>query len=289
MNLSCPQHEPYVSGAITSQGLDALVNAALSDIQASFACNVQYGVPDASLTETRSRLSSSNPDPFFLVIRNPQGASRFIEKNTRAYLLNHKEWMTNIRWTIDQKITGRYLYAPAAILLHSFKESGAVFWCRNTLIHELLHSTSLYSRVWQDPIDLVDKHEALIEGITEFLDGYVLFKKQHNCYVTWQSSTRGKCAISYKERTRLFCSLAQIIGVTPIANFYFSNGSDFNQEWNKFVQSVRSLGFKKFSFSLNKNMAFREDNFREVCVKSIPGFKAIYDSRIKALDYSRVH
>ncbi len=287
--MSCPQHQLYTSGAATSQGLQTLTQTTLSDIQSCFGYNVQFGVTDVSLTETRGRLASSNPDPSFLAIRNPLGSSRFIERTDRTYVLSHDEWMANKRWTGGQTIIGRYLYAPAAILLHSSGNNNVVFWCRNTLIHEVLHSTSIYSRVWCDPPDLVEKHEPLNEGITEFLTGYVLLKKYPDCYVIWKASTQGRCTIAYREKTKLFCSLAQLVGVTPIADFYFSSITDFNEAWNKFVQDIRSLGFDKFNFSLNKNIAFREAQFREECVKSISGFKKIYDSKSKALDLSQVH
>ncbi len=287
--MGCPQHPLYISGAITSQGLESLTLSTLSDIQSCFSCNVQFGVPTASLTEIRFNLAGSNPDPSFLAIRNPRGGSRFIEKTNRAYVLNHEEWMINQRWTGGQTIIGRYLYAPATILLHLFESSNIVLWCRNTLIHEVLHSTSIYSTVWNDPPDIVAKHEPLNEGITEFLAGYVLFKKYPECYAIWKASTQGRCAIAYRERTKLFCSLAQVVGVGPIANFYFSTNTEFNGAWNKFVQEIRSLGFSKFNFALSKNQAFREAQFREECVKSISGFKKIYDSKIKVLDFSQVN
>jgi hypothetical protein len=287
--LSCQQRGTYTATAITPQGLEALTRAALSDIQSSLNCNVQFGVSDASLADIRYNLSTSNADPSFLLIRNPRGVSRFIEKGNRAYVLNNDEWMANQRWTGGPMFVGRYLYGPAAILLHSFEGSGAVYWCRNTLIHEVLHSVSLYSRIWGDPPDLIPKHEPLNEGITEFLTGYVLFKKYPDCYVTWKGSAPGKCAVAYRERTKLFCSLAQIVGVAPIAKFYFSNGADFNAEWNMFIRDIQSLGFRGFRFGLDKNTAFREVQFREECMKSIPGFKKIYDSKVAVLDFSKVH
>jgi len=291
MNLGCSQHETYVTSATTSTGLEALTQEALSDIQASFNCNVQFGVPETELTEIRYRLS--NPDPSFLLIRNPRtGIARFIEKTNRSFVLNHDEWLANQRWTGGPTFIGRYLYGPAAILLHSFEGSGAVYWCRNTLIHEVIHGTSLYSRIWYDSFDIIEKHTALNEGITEFLTGYVLFKKHRDCYVTWKASNQEKCAIAYgrfgKERTKLFCSLAQIVGINPIANLYFSNGADFDSPWNKFIHDIRTAGFNKFKFALDKNTVFREAQFREECVKSIPGFTKIYDSKVKALDFSLI-
>jgi hypothetical protein len=128
----------------------------------------------------------------------------------------------------------------------------------------------------------------LIEGITECLTGYVLFKKRPECYATWKLNSQGNCRIAYRETTRLFCSLAQIIGITPIASFYLSTETSFNAPWNRFVESIRSVGSNRFSYALSESTAFREHLFREESVKSIADFNKIYDSQAKSLDFSRI-
>lgn len=284
--MNCPQSDQYISRAGTDAGLEGLEREALGEIQASFRCVVEYGVPASELNDIRYRIS--NQDASFLFLKNPRtGGGRFIEGAKRVYILNHPEWIANQRLTDRPAVLGRYLYDPAVVLLHS-DGSIPVSWCRNVLVHETLHSVSLYSRICSNPLDIISKHHALIEGITECLTGYVLLKRHPDCYGIWKSSVRGRCTIAYREITRLFCSLAQVIGIDPLASFYLSLERGFNIPWNQFIESIHSAGFTRFNYVLDERTAFREPLFREECVRSITGFKRTYDSEAKSLDFSQI-
>jgi hypothetical protein len=266
--------------------LDGLENEVFCAIQASFRTAPKYGVPTSELSDIRYRIS--NEDATGLFLRNPRtGGGRFIEGEKRVYVLSHAEWIANTRLTDTPMNIGRYLYEPAVILLHG-NGSIPVSWCRNTLIHETFHSISLYSRIWNIFPGILSRHLSLIEGITECLTGYVLFKRHPDCYAIWKSNARGKCAVAYRESTRLFCSLSQLIGIDPIANLYLSLEREFSAPWNRFIESVHSASFNSFNYALNEGVAFREPLFREQCVKSITGFKKIYDSESKSLDFSQI-
>jgi hypothetical protein len=284
--LLCSQHKEYIGRAITDSGLRDLEEEVINDIKTSFPCAAEYGVRTEDLTEIRYRIS--NLDALSLFLRNPRTTGgRFIEGTKRAYILNHDEWIANARLTVNAAALGRYLYAPAVILLH-FNAGTFGSWCRNVLTHETLHSVSLYSRIWNIFPDIIAKHRALIEGITECLTGYVLFKKRPECYDIWKLGSQENCRIAYRETTRLFCSLAQIIGINPMASFYLSTETSFNSPWNRFVESIRSVGSNQFGYTLSESIAFREPLFREECVKSIVNFKKIYDSKARSLDFSRI-
>lgn len=281
--MHCSLSEKYLGRATTDSGLENLEREALNDIRTLFQRPIEYGVRTEDLNDIRYRIS--NQDPLFLFLRNPlTGGGRFIEGTKRVYILNHAEWIANPRLTETPAYIGRYLYGPAVILLHHSLDS----WCRNVLIHETLHSVSLYSRIWDSFPDIVMRHDALIEGINECLTGYVLLKKRPECYSVWKLDSPGNCRIGYRGRTRLFCSLAQIIGISPMVSFYLSSETSFNSPWNQFIESIRSIGPNQFSYALNESTVFRESDFREECVRSFPGFKKIYDSLAKSLDFSRI-
>ena len=130
-------------------------------------------------------------------------------------------------------------------------------------------------------------HLLLNEGLTECLNGYVILKKHNDCYDTWKSSANGYCATYYPQSTRIFCSLAQIIGIKPIANFYLAIDKDFKEPWNRFIEDIHSAGFPKFKFELEPQKAYRESLFRDECIRSIKGFKKIYGSAI-GLDFAKI-
>ena len=286
--MSCPDTLQYIGQAATSWCLNAIAGDALFDIQSSFNCTIDYGVPTNQLRSIRYVFGNSKQDSSVLFLRNPlTSGGRFIEDEKRVYVLNHAEWMANLRFTKAPTVLGQYIYDIAAILLHSIGGT-PVLWCRNVLTHETLHSTSLYSRIWSDFPGIVPKHYALIEGITECLNVYALLKKHPNCYNMAKACAQGNCQIAYKESTKLFCSLAQVIGIDPIANFYFSSGQGFSGPWRQFINSIHSTGFNKFNHVLNEQTAFREHVLREECIRSITGFKKIYDSDATALDFSKI-
>ena len=284
--MKCSQHDNYVVAAANSAGLENLVRASFADIQNAFRLPVEYGVKDNALAGIRNAISSV--DPFLLFLKSPRGTGRFIEKTNRAYVLNHDEWLSNqMIWTKGPQYIGQYLYGPAAILLHSF-DGGPFTWCQNTLIHETLHSVSLYSRIWNTYQDILLKHLQLIEGMTECLTGYVLLKQHKDCYTTWKASIQDTCQIAYRPNTKLFCSLAQSIGIGPIANFYLSLAGEFSAPWNQFIDAIHGVGLKKFRFSLNEKTTFKEFEFVQECVRSIPSFKKTYESKTKVLDFSLI-
>ena len=284
--MLCSQHKEYTDRAIADSGLGDLGEEVINDIRTAFSCAVEYGVRTEDLTETRYRIS--NQDALFLFLRNPRTTGgRFIEGARRAYALNHDEWLANARLTANPAFLGTYVYDPAVILLHS-NAGTCGSWCRNVLTHETLHSVSLYSRIWNIFPNIIARHRPLIEGITECLAGYVLFKKRPECYGTWKLNSQGNCQIAYRETTRLFCSLAQITGINPMASFYLSCETSFSIPWNQFLESVRSIGSNRFNYAFSESTAFREHLFIEQCVKSIADFKKIYDSQAKSLDFSRI-
>jgi len=98
----------------------------------------------------------------------------------------------------------------------------------------------------------------------------------------------GRCSISYRESVKLWCSFSQVVGIADLAKFYLSSEENFANPWNNLGQSVNTLGFTRFRYQLSEQNAFREPQFREVCVQSLPGFKEIYDSPKECFNFSRI-
>jgi len=197
--VECKQRDEYLGDLQTSGRLDALGKQALDDISASFQRRASYGIATDQLAGVRLQVGTQEPNPYYLFIRNPSGGGRYIAGSTRFYILNDDEWLLN---NLNNSWVGAYNNNVAVISLRSSKIPG-YSWCKNTLIHETLHSTSLYSRIYTIP-GIIDLHRDLNEGITECLNGYVMFKRHQECYNAWRQSVRGRCAIAYKSSTKLF-------------------------------------------------------------------------------------
>jgi hypothetical protein len=281
--LSCPQNAQYIRVAENSEGLEKIGREALEDVTGSFQGSVEYGVATSELSNVRSAMDQTH-----LFISNPiTSGGRFIEGNKRFYVLSNEEWISNSHLGIVPMYTGAYHYNSASILLHSNKDA-PFSWCRNILIHETLHSVSIYSRIWNKPPGIIPKHRMLAEGLTECLTGYIILKKHPECYEIYKANVQGACGIAYRQTTKLFCTLAQFIGIVPLANFYLAKEKEFKSPWVRFLEEIHSAGFTKFSFQLDDQKSFRESAFRDECVKSIAGFKKIYNSLVLSLDFSKI-
>ncbi len=109
-------------------------------------------------------------------------------------------------------------------------------WCRKTLIHELFHAISTFSRI-PELRRIYDRERAFVEGLTEFFTGYVLFTKYKDCYNEWIEGTYPVCTISYGGHVRLFGAVAQVlIPISDLAKIYVYNPSvDWFAEYRNFL------------------------------------------------------
>jgi len=99
-------------------------------------------------------------------------------------------------------LTGRGLYDS---------ENGRIFlcqgkWCRETLIHETLHSVSF----WASRIDMRRRYLNLFEGLTEFFTGYIMFCSHQDCYQAWREERYQKCSVTYYSIGKALGCLLQI-------------------------------------------------------------------------------
>jgi hypothetical protein len=284
--VECEQRAKYLGDLQSPGRIDALGKQALDDITGVFHRTLSYGIATDQLTNVRLDVSTrfARDNPFFCFIRCPQGGGRCIEGATRFYVLNDSEWLLTIQ---NDSWVGAYNNLLGAILLRSSSRPG-FSWCKNTLIHETLHSVSLYSRIYAIP-GIMRLHLDLNEGITECLTGYAMFQRHQECYTSWKQTIKGGCSVAYKPVTKVFCSLAQVIGVSPLANFYFSENTAFQPAWDQFINEIHAAGNEKFMFSLTSQTSFRLNNFIDECVKNILGFKKIYRSAFHCLDFSQIH
>ncbi len=110
-------------------------------------------------------------------------------------------------------------------------------WCRTTLIHELLHAISYFSRV-PELYHVAMCESYLIEGLTEFLTGYVLYSKYPDCHTQWISKRHPVCSVTYEMYVRLFGAIAQIlIPISDLVKLYvYDPNKNWFEEYEKFLE-----------------------------------------------------
>lgn len=114
-------------------------------------------------------------------------------------------------------------------------------WCKKTLNHESLHS-------FQN-IEFEDKPELknMIEGLTEFFTGYLLFKECIPCYNSWLAGTYSICSPSYLQWVKMYGAFCHFLPINLLKNLYFQDEKSWDERYNSFLTTIQQSGFPTFS------------------------------------------
>jgi len=115
------------------------------------------------------------------------------------------------------KFRGKYNPLTKKLILN------AGYWCKTVLIHELLHATSYFS--YPKYLELGRKIRTFIESMTEFIQGYITYKKFPTCYKAWINKKYKFCALTdmYELGTKTFAALARHVNISEITKLYIWN------------------------------------------------------------------
>jgi len=116
-------------------------------------------------------------------------------------------------------------------------------WCLKTIIHELLHALSIFYReedlIWSSLIDFRN----IVEALTEFLTGYVLYRKRDEkpCYDFWLEKTYAPCKISYEPYVKIFAALSQVlVPLKTISRLFFCETyHDWQKMYDHFLKTYK--------------------------------------------------
>ncbi|MCD6164248.1 MAG: hypothetical protein J7J30_02265 [Candidatus Odinarchaeota archaeon] len=109
-------------------------------------------------------------------------------------------------------------------------------WCRKTLIHETLHAASYFSQEEYERLN--EKIRILIEGMTEFLQGYIMYKEYPECYKAWINQKYPICSlpITYEPATQAFAALARHVPIREITKLYiWQPNTNWHTQYKKFL------------------------------------------------------
>lgn len=173
-----------------------------------------------NLDEVRDRLIKEIENSLGLRVYPPEGL-RIVMLSTPV----HRSRITIVR--------GGYDPLKKTILLSDG------LWCRKTLVHELLHAVSYFSYLSRVPnlFEALKRESEFVEGLTEFLTGYVLYTKHNNCYNEWISKKYPVCSISYERYVRFFGALTQVlIPMSDLIKLYVYNPQiDWSDSYKAFL------------------------------------------------------
>ena len=153
-------------------------------------------------------------------------------------------------------------------------ESGRIFlraetWCKHCLIHETLHAVSILAA--QQNIAVGNRYLFLREGLTEFLTGYILFRKYPNCYQAWKNKTyENWCALppSYEEMARIWFTFCRFVSLNYVKRLFLGNDMQtWNDLWNRFLGDIRRSGYPDFRDPMPGGIGRFQDRFLDECKK----------------------
>jgi hypothetical protein len=171
-----------------------------------------------------------------------------------------KEKFTRIIGYYEEEIAGSYHPKTGRIFLVEGK------WCFSNLIHESLHSRSVFSKRDPPPKNL----EFVSEGLTELLVGIVLKRKIPVCYEKWRIVN--SCFLSpYEKFVKPWYYIMCKSDLAPIISLYF-NVEEQNQleKLGKLLQQLISSQFENVFLNYDPTERKLFDRFLDQLGKIFP-------------------
>lgn len=260
--LSCPERQRYIVN----------VNS-LSELENSL---------DGTLTEIRSNLNSAaqvRGDQRSLPLKRRSDGQilQTLPDYVRVWILKKKTWRQI--FGPDAK-RGAYIPRGNKILLEEDN------WCRKTMVHESLHSVSIFS----DPRnrDRYEMTRLFAEGATEFMTGLLLFRGHTDCYENWRFGRFPQwCSVTYPRETKTFLAFCGCANAESLLDLYFATQTnDLSLAWSGFITSIRQYTGTRFkdvfkeAERIGLYIAFRNECERQFGKK----FRKLQ----KLIDYNRI-
>jgi len=190
---------------------------------------------------------------------------KFLPADVRVYELSEQDW----RLTVP-----RQFHDARAIQISIFNKIllRRDNWCRKTMIHEALHSLSIFN----SDDNLRTKFPIFEEGVTEFLTGYVLYKN-------WKSKIYSICSISYSRTVKRFYAFCNFVDVKSLVQLYFlQEGRTWKVAWSEFLDEIHNSGYPNFR-DVTGMFGEPTEYFFDECEKHFRSrFRTLYCSK---LDY----
>lgn len=244
-----------------SSGLDNLVNEALRLIR-------QYLFANANFV--------NSPKAVSIILSNP---------TPHEHVISPSEFVFEIeKYDADRKLgfdcTGwRGFYNSDDAKMYLIKNS----WCIETIIHEALHACSVTS---QFP-DLLRRHRALFEGLTEFYAGVILFKNYQDCYNNcWRTQNKTLCEMTYVDTTKIWAALCKFVPLSTTTGLYFfTPNTNIANELACFAKKIQSYGYNKFQSPFTSGGLPSHLKLMNECVKNFKNFADICNNRTMFSDF----
>jgi len=256
--MDCSNGRQYTQGAENRQVLSGKLEQAMLDIWEVLFPTAQSPCTSAVMSiRTRTHLGTE---------------TRYLSSATRIIELGEQDWYLAVprRW---HNARGIQFPLYDKILL---KRNN---WCLETMLHEALHRFSIFS----SDFDLRRRFSVLEDGMTEFLVGFILFKKYPYCYSNWILRSFRECSMTYARSVGRFYAFCNFVDVKSIIALYFWRPSrTWTDAWTHFITYIRNSGYPDFRDVIELyQWAEPTEYFFEECEERFgTRFRTLYSSRV---------
>jgi len=251
----------------TRQQLERQLEVGLQDIKKVIFPHTQSAVPST--------------ERWIKTIYGGTPSKTFLPPESRIVELPEVDILANYPFHKPGTLRGLYDYECGKIFLCRNR------WCRETLIHETLHSVSFLG---VRP-DLRKKLLLFNEGLTEFLAGHLMYQRYTDCYKGWKENLFEVCSVTYLSWVKLWGSFCRFVPISELTKIYFWDGTkNWESRYADFLTTVRQAGYPRFQDVMQNPKPTLEIRFLQECRKAFgKRFDHIYyDPITNSLDFSQM-
>jgi len=203
--------DPAVKLAQSSQGLDELLQDTLKCISNEIFANPSFSNQSIELQQLVRTHGNTVP----IIIPASQRLAVYPEYVVKELFHTRP----------DMILKGLTLYSHGKILLNRER------WCVETLLHEVLHSVSVFGQ----RLDLLFPYERFIEGLTECYTQFLLARSYSRVHGRCLLTQDTYCTLTYPYETIIWCAIADVIGYQKLNRIYFWQGRN---DWETLFQDL---------------------------------------------------
>lgn len=266
--MSCPNRSSIINISRSASDLEALRNTTIHDVRGTLYQHAQVSSPSVNY---QMRIATAGVPQWITL----SPAISIIELQLVDILANYLNFPTG---------GGRGLHDPRIGKTILCWER----WCRETLIHETLHSLS-FSSV---RLDLRRSFLNFFEGLTEFFAGYVMFCRYPPCYPAWKQQRYTYCSVTYIPLVRLWAAFCRFVPMSELVKVYFWDGTkDWEARCENLLDAIHQAGYPRFGDFVRHRAPTVETRILEECLNNFgrEKFRSIYEGPLaNTLDFNQM-
>jgi hypothetical protein len=249
--------------------LDQLLDQVLAEIRSTLFPRARYSNES---TDFHYYLGIGTEKGFYQI----QGSQRVVEIREPEIIVQFAQGHS-----VGGEVRGLTRHQEGKIILNRG------YWCVGTLIHEALHSVSVFGR----REDLRRNCEPFIEGMTELLTGMVLKANHPDSFLNCYNARQTACNYRNHFVSSIWCSLCHVVPLHELYPIYFwDSREDWERLFAEFTRRIKQLGYPRFRNVnvINSSLPLMSRLHQECWENFGQRYREAFESLTTRLDFSKI-